>query len=101
MCSLSYYNSYSTSVVSLTKLSSTDELAQLIGYDGDFATISQKEFDPQGQYTTVVDAVQQASGGDVAFFRAEHGTTRVEYYIIGLDKEGGKIVGLKALAVES
>ncbi|EON64735.1 hypothetical protein W97_03968 [Coniosporium apollinis CBS 100218] len=82
-------------------LPSSDELARLIGYDGDFATISQKEFDPQGQYTTVVDAVKQAGGGDVAFFRAEHGTTRVEYYIIGLDKKGGKIVGLKALAVES
>ncbi|KAJ9649413.1 hypothetical protein H2199_000188 [Coniosporium tulheliwenetii] len=71
------------------------------GYDGDIASINQKDFDPQGQYKTVVDAVKQAGGGDVAFFRAEHGSTRIEYYIIGLDKKAGKIVGLKALAIES
>lgn len=73
----------------------------MTGYDGEISTIGQKEFDPQSQYKAVVDAVKQAGGGEVAFFRAKHGSTRVEYYIIGLDKKAGKVVGLKALAVES
>lgn len=37
----------------------------------------------------------------MGIFRVEHGSTRAEYYVISLDKKGGRIVGLKAMAVES
>ena len=49
----------------------------------------------------VLAAVEKAGDGKVRVYRAENGTARVEYWIVGLDKEGGKIVGLKAKAVES
>lgn len=90
-----------TSYISLTLSFAVDEFAQLIGYDGKVISISRQNFDPRGQYETVVDSVKRAGGGEAAFFRVEHGSTRAEYYIVSLDKKGGRTVGLKALAVES
>ena len=84
-----------------TDNSTTDEFATLIGHKHSVSTISQKDFDPRGQYTKLVEAVKQAGSNDLGFFRAEHGSTRVEYYIVSLDRNAGKIVGLKAVAVES
>lgn len=65
--------------------------------------LSIEEFDPRGQYGNVVRAVQSASGTEeVRVYRVDEGT-RVEYYILGLEGEedGGKIVGVKARAVET
>ncbi|EOD50202.1 hypothetical protein GTA08_BOTSDO00334 [Neofusicoccum parvum] len=75
--------------------------AKLIGHDSDASSISQKDFDPKNQYAKVIDAVKQAGSQDVSIFRVQHGSTRAEYYVVSLDKKGGKIVGLKAVAVES
>ncbi|KAK7533766.1 uncharacterized protein J3D65DRAFT_646934 [Phyllosticta citribraziliensis] len=78
------------------------DFAKLIGHDGAVATISQSDFDPRGQYTKVVQAVKQASGNDlVGFFRAQHGSTRAEYWVVGLEGSSKAVVGLKAIAVES
>jgi len=63
--------------------------------------IDQKDFDPQGQYKAVVDAVKQAGNGEVGFFKAELDHTRVQYVVISVDTEHKRIVGLKALAIES
>lgn len=63
--------------------------------------MSTKEFDPQGQYKKVIEAVEQSGDGKTRIYRVEHDRTRVEYYIIGIDKESGGVVGLKAKAVES
>ena len=60
-----------------------------------------KEFDPQGEYKNVMAAVERSGDGKTRIYRVEHDRTRAEYYVVGFDKEGGKIVGLKALAVES
>ena len=60
-----------------------------------------EEFDPQGEYKKVIEAVEQSGDGKTRIYRAEHGKTRLEYYIVGFDKEGGRVVGLKAKAVES
>ncbi|RMD43570.1 hypothetical protein DV735_g1487, partial [Chaetothyriales sp. CBS 134920] len=69
------------------------------------------EFDPQKQYSHVIDAVKQAAGGDdpaaqVKIFRLQVDRTRVEYYIVSVshtrpaaDKE--LLVGVVAKAVES
>ena len=64
--------------------------------------ISQKEFDPRGQYKTVIDAVKHEVGDeDVGFFQVELDRTRSEYFVVGVDSKHGRIVGLKALSVES
>lgn len=48
-----------------------------------------------------MEAVERAGDGKTRIYRVEHGRTRVEYYIVGFDEEGGRVVGLKAKAVES
>ncbi|OJD35899.1 uncharacterized protein BKCO1_140002 [Diplodia corticola] len=82
-------------------LPSQDEFAKLIGHGSDASSISQSEFDPKGHYAKVLNAVKQAGSHDVAIFRVQHGSTRAEYYVVSLDKKGGRIVGLKAVAIES
>ncbi|KAF2460305.1 hypothetical protein BDY21DRAFT_334977 [Lineolata rhizophorae] len=77
------------------------QLAELIEHDGQVETISAKDFDPQGQYGNVVAAVKEAGSSEVGFFRVPHGSTRAEYYVVSLDKKGKRLVGMKALAVET
>jgi hypothetical protein len=74
-------------------------LAELIG--GSLKSIGQKDFDPRGQYKVVVDAVKKAGNGNAEFFKAELDHTRVQYLVVSLDTEHKRIVGLKALAIES
>ncbi len=59
------------------------------------------EFDPRGKYKDVLQAVENAGDGETRIFRIGHGRTRVEYYVVGLDKGKGRVVGMKAKAVES
>ncbi|KAL2891301.1 hypothetical protein HOO65_010659 [Ceratocystis lukuohia] len=62
------------------------------------------EWDGQGHYQTVLDAVREASeGADVRVYRLETSSTRVEYFIVSCEGEGknARLVGLKALAIES
>ncbi|KAL8727682.1 MAG: hypothetical protein Q9181_005622 [Wetmoreana brouardii] len=79
---------------------SENEFAELIGHDS-VSTMSTKEFDPRGQYKDVVQAVEKTGDGKSRIFRVVHGKTRLEYYVVGLDKGKGRVVGLKAKAVES
>ena len=60
-----------------------------------------KEFDRHGEYGEVMAAVEQAGDGKTRIYRLEHGGTRLEYYIVSFDEKGGRVVGLKAKAVES
>jgi hypothetical protein len=49
-----------------------------------------------------VDAVKKAAGKeDVKVFRVELDGTRSEVWVVGVDESGERIVGLKALVVES
>ncbi|KAF2222456.1 hypothetical protein BDZ85DRAFT_250364 [Elsinoe ampelina] len=82
---------------------SKTNFAKLIGVDsGDVKPTDTKHFDPQGQYKEVIDAVSKSSDGVhvVKVFEVSHGSTRKEYYLVTIDKEGN-VVGLKAKAVES
>jgi hypothetical protein len=63
--------------------------------------ISEKDFDPQGQYKAVVDAVTEAGDGKVSFYQAELDSTRKVYLVLSIDSKHQRLVGLKALAVES
>ena len=65
------------------------------------STINTKEFDPRGDYKEVLQAVEKAGDGKARIYRLETGKSRAEYYVVGFDEKGGKVVGLKAKAVES
>ncbi|KAK2771823.1 hypothetical protein FQN53_004884 [Emmonsiellopsis sp. PD_33] len=72
------------------------------------STLPPSSFDPRGQYGDVIRAVQAAvsdsnSGeAEVKVYRVQLGQTRVEYFVVGLDGgDGGRVVGVRARAVES
>ena len=79
----------------------TDEFGELIGHKGDISTVSTKEFDPKGDYKEVLQGVEKAGDGKTRIYRLEMGKSRAEYYVVGFHEKGGKVVGLKAKAVES
>ncbi|UNI20101.1 hypothetical protein JDV02_006225 [Purpureocillium takamizusanense] len=58
------------------------------------------DWDSNGRYGKVIDAVREASrGNDVRVYRVTRDQTRVEYWVV--TREEGRIVGVKALGVES
>lgn len=59
------------------------------------------KFDPRGRYKEVLQAVEKAGDGKSRIYRVVHGKTRLEYYVVGLEKENKRVVGLRAKAVES
>ncbi|KAI4593204.1 hypothetical protein KJ359_009932 [Pestalotiopsis sp. 9143b] len=62
------------------------------------------EWDPQGQYSDLLDAVRQAGkGNDVRVYKIKKDGTRVEYWVVTTEGKGkdAKLVGVKALAIES
>lgn len=69
----------------------------------EISTLSVSSFDPKNQYTTVLDAVRSASGNsDIKIYRAELGSSTVEYFVLALDSaEGGRVIGLRAKSIES
>ncbi|PGH14748.1 hypothetical protein AJ80_05792 [Polytolypa hystricis UAMH7299] len=79
--------------------------------DLEISTLSPAEFDPRERYPTVLNAVRAAASSgktgevdtdsEVKVYRVEMGSTRAEYWVVGLQREEGRIVGLKAKAVES
>jgi hypothetical protein len=76
----------------------TDDLKKLVGSD---SVEEVKGTGFESQYKKVIDAVKQAGNGSVKVFRVELEGTRAEYYVVAVDDKEGRIVGLKALAVES
>lgn len=73
----------------------------MIQHGGDVAAVGEADFDPRGQYKQVISAVKQAGSSEVQMFRVELGRARAEYYVVSLDSEAGRLVGLKAIAIES
>ena len=59
-----------------------------------------KEWDTRGEYKTVVTAVESV-GTNAKVFRTQRERTRVEYWVLAVDKAKGRVVGLRAEAVES
>lgn len=63
-----------------------------------------EEVKPKGfesQYKKVVEAVKKAGNGEVKVFKVQIDGTRAEYYVVGVDEKEGRVVGMKALSVES
>lgn len=60
------------------------------------------DWDSDGQYANIIDAVSEATrGNDVRVYRVARDLTRAEYWVISRDDKEGRIVGVKALGVES
>ncbi|KAI1815702.1 hypothetical protein GGS20DRAFT_542358 [Poronia punctata] len=62
------------------------------------------DWDTQGQYREIVDAITKAGkGNDVRVYRIAKSGVKVEYWIVTMDGKGAgaKLIGAKALAVES
>ncbi|KAI9849209.1 MAG: hypothetical protein M1838_000229 [Thelocarpon superellum] len=82
---------------------SEDEFKHLIAYQGTVIRVSVAEWDGRGQYKDAIDAITNAAKGTgrPQVFRVEHDQTRLEYYVVALDKPNARLVGLRAKAVES
>ncbi|OBT46609.1 hypothetical protein VE00_01770 [Pseudogymnoascus sp. WSF 3629] len=82
-----------------------ESFADLIGSpDGrEIEILDISQWDERGEYKSIVDAIRDAtSGGDVRVYRVPRGATRVEYWVVGVEEgEEGRLVGAKALSVES
>jgi len=62
------------------------------------------DWDSQGQYHKILDAVREAGhGNDVRVYKVVRDAARVEYWVVTTEGKGkqAKLVGVKALAVES
>lgn len=94
---------------------SADQLSSLISPDTDLShaisTLSPSSFDPKNQYGSALHAVRAAaaepdsgadqSAVDVKVYRVEISSTKVEYWVLALEGVEGRVVGLRAKAVES
>lgn len=85
-----------------------EEFAKLIHHpDPANATIEIRDpadWDTQGQYEAILDAVRKAGkGNDVRVYRVARQGARVEYWVVTTDGKGAgaRLVGAKALAIES
>ncbi|KAK0741035.1 hypothetical protein B0T18DRAFT_432234 [Schizothecium vesticola] len=84
-----------------------EEFAKLIGHEApekaEVEILDPVDWDAQGQYTEVVDAVREAGrGSDVRVYRVGRDGVRVEYWVVTwVEGDGGAVVGVKALGVES
>ena len=75
-----------------------DPAGQCLKSNAEVEELTEKEFDPRGQYGEVIGAVKSAGDG-VKIFRAGQSSTRVEYYILTVGDR--KLIGVVAKAVES
>lgn len=65
-------------------------------------TMSVKDWNKTGEYTKVVDAIMQAAGGEeVKVYVVPRTEVKTEYWVVAVDKKENRLVGVKALGVES
>jgi len=76
-----------------------DAMKELLGGEPEVEQVQRERFETQ--YPKVVEAVKKAGKGEVTVFRARLDATRTEYYVVAVDVEQRRLVGLKALSVES
>lgn len=86
----------------------TEEIAKLINHpdpeNAEVEILDPVDWDTQGQYKDIIDAVTKAGkGNDVRVYKISKGGVRVEYWVVTTEGKGknAKLVGVKALAIES
>jgi len=68
--------------------------------NADVSILDIGEWDSQGQYKDIVDATREATkGSDIRVYRISRSGSRIEYWVVGVSD--GKLLGVKALAIES
>ena len=82
-----------------------EEFARLINHpapkDAEIEITDPVDWDPRGQYKEIIDAVREAGeGNDVRVYRVARGGVKAEYWVVTATTDK-KLVGVKALAVES
>ena len=77
----------------------TEQLKTLLSHNAEVEELGLEKWDPKGQYKEVVDTVKKVVSGEVSVFRVELSGAREEYYVVGV--KDGKVLGVKALSVES
>lgn len=104
LCNMDYKSLGHANVMSAM----TEEFASLISHSNPSSAQIEiqdpAEWDPQGQYSDLLDAVRQAGkGNDVRVYKIKKDGTRVEYWVVTTEGKGkdAKLVGVKALAIES
>ncbi|KAJ4209396.1 hypothetical protein NW767_001302 [Fusarium falciforme] len=85
-------------------LPTESEFAKLINHSSpdsaEIKILDPLNWDSRGQYTNVIEAVREASkGNDVRVYQIVRDATRVEYWVVS--HADGRLIGAKALAVES
>ncbi|KAI1030454.1 hypothetical protein LB503_012273 [Fusarium chuoi] len=85
-------------------LPSESEFAKLINHSSpdsaDIKILDPLNWDSHGKYTDVIEAVREASqGNDVRVYQVTRDATRTEYWVVS--HADGKLIGAKALSVES
>ncbi|KAF5983824.1 hypothetical protein FBULB1_3592 [Fusarium bulbicola] len=85
-------------------LPSESEFAKLIDHSSpdsaDIKILDPLNWDSHGKYTDVIEAVREASqGNDVRVYQVTRDATRTEYWVVS--HADGKLIGAKALSVES
>ncbi|POS70583.1 hypothetical protein DHEL01_v211025 [Diaporthe helianthi] len=85
-----------------------DEIAKLVEHwdpaKAEVEIMDPVDWDRNGQYKEVIDAVSEAGkGNDVRVYRIVKDKSRVEYFVVTRAGEGkgARLVGVKALAIES
>lgn len=85
-----------------------EEFAQLIHHwdppNAEIEILDPTDWDRNGQYNDIIEAVRKAGqGNDVRVYRVAKGGVRAEYWVVTTGGKGAdaKLVGVKALAVES
>ncbi|PSR90538.1 hypothetical protein BD289DRAFT_430736 [Coniella lustricola] len=89
-------------------LPNEEEIAQLVEHwdpsKAEVEILDPIDWDKNGQYKEIIDAVRQAgAGNDVRVYRIAKDGTRAEYFVVTRQGDGkdARLVGVKALAVES
>lgn len=85
-----------------------EEIAQLVDHwdpaSAEVEIQDPTDWDSNGQYKDIIDAVTKAGkGNDVRVYRIVQDKSRVEYFVVTRlgDGKNARLVGVKALAIES
>lgn len=86
----------------------TEEIAKLVDHwdptSAEVEILDPTDWDTNGQYKDIIDAVTKAGkGNDVRVYRIVKDKSRVEYFVVTRlgDGKSARLVGVKALAIES
>lgn len=81
----------------------TDVIRELFQLSDDIKVdeLKTSEWDPREQYKEVVEKVEKVTHGGAKVYRAAVSGTRVLYLVLGVEKNGDRILGVKTIGIES